>query len=265
MDQEWEGPVTAELSAAASRAVRAAARPAVWVECRCGHTWQSRAKDRMTIRCPECGTGQRVPHRTHANTGPAPEGYLPPAPPPRAARVRPAPSWEPDDDPDDWEPDEPPRSSLADSLASLLGAFRPVPDRPAPRPARLPRAAARPAVAPRATAPLPTAPAGAVVQPVDPQTLPEREQQRRDDVSRIARSLGTSLLVWYNQPPGLCEALDTNQPREQQRCPASVAFAVRFRQDVTEADAFTCAAHARPLAALADRSPYITATIYRMR
>jgi hypothetical protein len=103
------------------------------------------------------------------------------------------------------------------------------------------------------------------VQPVDPQTLPEREQRRRDDVCQMVRSLGTSLLVWYNQPPGACEALDTNQPREQQRCPVPAAFAVRFRRDVTEADAFTCPEHTRPLAALADRSPYVTATIYRMR
>lgn len=240
----------------------------------------------MTIRCPECGTGQRVPYRTHANTGPAPEGYLPPPPPPRAARVRPASAWEPDDDPEDeWEADEPERPSLASWMRNggreeLTRAFPPGGARPglagilatlgrrtatAPAPTA-PRRAARPArpTVPNPPAPLPTAPAGVVIQSVDPQTLPEREQQRRDDVSRIARSLGTSLLVWYNQPPGLCEALDTNQPREQQRCPGTAAFAVRFRQDVTEADAFTCAAHARPLASLADRSPYITATIYRM-
>lgn len=289
VDQEWEGPVTPDMSGAASRAVEVATRPAVWIECRCGHEWQSRARDRMTIRCPECGTGQRVPYRTHANTGPSPEGYRPP-PPPRAPRVRPAPVWEPDDDPaNEWEADEPERPSLAawmgaggrdqlarafppggaphGGLAGILAAFGArTPAAPAPAPAR--RAAApRPArpAAPNPPAVLPTTPAGTAVQPVDPQTLPEREQQRRDDVSRIARSLGTDLLVWYNQPTGLCEALDTNQPRERQRCPGTAAFAVRFRQDVTEADAFTCAAHARPLAALADRSPYITATIYRLR
>ena len=55
VNQEWEGPVSADLSGAASRALQAAARPPVWVECGCGHSWQSRAKDRMTIRCPECG------------------------------------------------------------------------------------------------------------------------------------------------------------------------------------------------------------------
>ncbi|MER6611492.1 hypothetical protein ABT282_38010 [Streptomyces sp. NPDC000927] len=262
--------MTPELSGAASRAVQVATRAAVWVECRCGHAWQSRARDRMTIRCPECGTGQRVPYRTPENTGPSPEGYLPPPPPPRAARVRPAPVWEPDDDADEWEPDEPPRSSLADALAGALAAFRraPAPARvPAPAPAR--RAAApRPArpVPPNPPAVLPTAPAGAAaVQPVAPQTLPEREQRRRDDVCQMVRSLGTPLLVWYNQPPGRCEALDTNQPRDRQRCPGTATHAVRFRRDVTEADAYTCPAHTRPLAATADRAPYITATVYALR
>ncbi|WP_106971913.1 hypothetical protein [Streptomyces sp. NRRL WC-3774] len=287
--------MTPDMSGAASRAVEVATRPAVWVECRCGHEWQSLARDRMTIRCPECGTGQRVPYRTDANTGPSPEGYRPPPPPPRAPRVRPAPVWEPDDDPEDeWEPDEPPRSSLADwmrsggrnelarafppggaprgGLAGILAAFgarTPAAPAPAPAPAPARRAAAprpaRPAV-PNPPALAPTAPAGAAsVLPVDPQTLPEREQRRRDDVCQMVRSLGTSLLVWYNQPPGRCEALDTNQPSDRQRCPGIAAFAVRFRRDVTEADAFTCAAHARPLAATADRAPYITATVYRLR
>lgn len=290
VDQQWEGPVTPDLSGAASRAVRVASRPAVWLECRCGHEWQSRAKDRMTIRCPDCGTGQRVPYRTHENTGPAPEGYRPP-PPPRAVRVRPAPVWEPDDEPeDDREPDEPPRSSLTDwmrnggrdeltrafppggaprgglaGILAALGARTPA----APAPAR--RAAApRPArpAAPNRPALRPTLPAGAVVsavQPVDPQTLPEPEQRRRDDVCQMVRSLGTHLLVWYNQPRGFCEALDTNQPKDRQRCPGTATHAVRFQRDATEADAYTCPEHARPLASTADRAPYITTTIYRLR
>lgn len=289
VEQEWEGPVTPDLSGAASRAVEVATRPAVWVKCGCGNEWQSRAKDRMTIRCPECGTGQRVPYRTHANTGPSPEGYLPQPPPPplRSARARPAPVWEPDPE-DEQEPDELPRPSLAEWMRSggrdeLTRAFPPggargglsgilaalgnrSPAAPAPaRRAAAPRSArpgpARP-VAPNPPAPPPASPAGAAV---DPQTLPEHEQKRRDDVCQIVRSLGTSLLVWYNQPSGLCEALDTNQPRDRQRCPGTAAFAVRFRRDVTEVDAFTCAAHARPLAATADRAPYITTTIYRLR
>ncbi|MEV8435698.1 hypothetical protein [Streptomyces chartreusis] len=257
------------MAGTASRAVQAASRPPVWVECRCGHTWQSRAKDRMTIRCPDCGTGQRVPHRTPENTGPSPEGYLPPPPPPRAARARPAPVWEPDDD----EPERPslarafplgstPRGGLAGFLAALGGRApaAPVPARraAAPRPVRQ--------AVPNTPAVFPTVPAGAAtVQPIDPQTLPERDLRRRDDVGQMVRSLGTSLLVWFNQPPGLCEALDTTQPRDAQRCRSTATHAVRFRRDVTEADAYTCPAHARPLASTADRTPYITATVYPLR
>ncbi|WP_318206195.1 hypothetical protein [Streptomyces sp. SCL15-4] len=198
--------------------------------------------------------------------------------------------WEPDDDPDDEpEPDEPERPSLAawmrnggrdeltralppgsarGGLAGLLAAL-------GGRPAAMP-APARRAAAPRPARPLvpnppavlpspPTAAAGAAVQPIDPQTLPEREQRRRDTVGQIVRSLGTSLLVWYNQPPGRCEALDTGQTSERQRCPGTATHAVRFRRDVTEVDAYACPAHARPLAATADRAQYITATIYPLR
>ncbi|MDX2854597.1 hypothetical protein PV342_40590 [Streptomyces sp. PA03-3a] len=100
---------------------------------------------------------------------------------------------------------------------------------------------------------------------MDPQTLPAREQERRDRVCQVVGSVRGSLMIWYNQPPGLCEVLDTTQPKDRQRCPASRAFAVRFVQDVTEVDAYACPAHARPLAALADRSPYITAEIHRLR
>lgn len=231
----------------------------------------------MTIRCPECGTGQRVPYRTHANTGPSPEGYRPAPALPRVGRSRPAPAWEPDEEPEDeWEPDEPQRPSLpawprpgvssgglAGILAALAGqapaapaAVRPV---AAPRPAR-PAAPTRPA-------PLPTLPAGPIVQPVDVPALGLREENRRTRACQMVRSLSPrgALLLWYDQPTGLCEALDATQPRERQRCPGTATHVVRFRQDSTEADAFTCPAHARPLAALTDRSPYVTAAIYPLR
>lgn len=291
VDQQWEGPVTPDLSGAASRAVEVATRPAVWVECRCGHEWQSRARDRMTIRCPECGTGQRVPYRTHANTGAVPEGRLPrPALAPvwpRTTRTRTAPAWEPDDGPDDEpEPDEPPRSSLTDWMRNggreeLTRAFPPggarsglpgilaalggrVPTAPAPARRAAARRPARPA-APNPPAILPTVQAGAAAGPIDPQTLPEPELRRRDDVCQIVRSLSAYLLVWHNQPSGHCEALDLNQPTDRRRCPGTAAFAVRFQNGATEVDAFTCAEHARPLASIADRAKYINTTIYRLK
>ncbi|MCW5254724.1 hypothetical protein [Streptomyces sp. SHP 1-2] len=111
--------------------------------------------------------------------------------------------------------------------------------------------------------PAPAAPSAPAA--VDPSTLPEREQRRRNDVCQISTSLCASLRVWYNQPPGRCEALDTTKHREAQRCPAPVTHAVRFHRDVTAADAYTCAQHAAPLAATADGSPYITAEIHRLR
>lgn len=231
----------------------------------------------MTIRCPECGTGQRVPYRTHANTGPSPEGYRPP-PPPRAASVRrPATVWEADDEPDDaWEADEPERPSLPDwtrsggGLAGILAAFTsrapaaPAPARrsAAPRPAR----PARPAAL-NPPAPLPALPAGAAVQPVDVPALGLREENRRTRACQMVRSLSitSGLLLWYDQPPGLCEALNTQQPKDRQRCPGTATHVVRYRQDSTEADAYTCPAHARPLAALADRAVHVTAAIYPLR
>lgn len=275
IDQPWEGPVPSGLSGAAGRAAQAATRPPVWVECRCGHEWQSRARDRMTIRCPECGTGQRVPYRTDANTGPAPEGYRPPAPAPRPRTHRPAPAWEPYEEPDVQpeplrlfapssgqrgpSPAVPPGGPLG-GLAGILAALggrrtqSAPPSAPAPRPA----APARPAVLAPVTAAAP-------VEPIDPQQLPARELRRRDDVCQMSRSLSGTFTVWYNQPPGLCEALDTTQPRERQRCASTATHAVRFVRDVTQADAYTCPVHARPLAAIADHAPYITAAVYSLR
>ncbi|MFE0778792.1 hypothetical protein [Streptomyces sp. NPDC058861] len=250
----------------------------------------------MTIRCPECGTGQRVPHRTHDNTAPRPEGRPVPAPKPRAVRRRPEPRWEPEEyEPDNTEDQEdehdgpmpltrwfenggredilrafaprpaapstaPPAGGLAGILAALQGQGRTSVPRPAPRPAPA-TPAPRPAPAPVAA----PAPPVTGIQPIDPQTLPPKEVRRRDDVCQIARALSRSMMVWYNQPAGLCEALDTTQPTDRQRCPATASHVVRFRRDVTEADAYVCPAHARPLAETAAHSEFIHTTIYRRR
>ncbi|MGW3985023.1 hypothetical protein [Streptomyces mirabilis] len=96
-------------------------------------------------------------------------------------------------------------------------------------------------------------------------TLPLPEQVRRDRMSQVVRCLSAPLMVWYDTPAGLCEALDRTLPRDQQRCPGTVSHGVRFFQDSTEVDAFTCAAHVGPLAATAARSPYIQAVPYRIR
>lgn len=272
---QWEGPVTAETRHDYEQAALVSNRLPVWCSCACGHQWQSRARDSQRLRCPSCREGYvRVPHRTHTNTGPVPEGHLPPPPPPRITprRAPAGPVWEPEDE---WEPDESPRPSLADVLAGALAAFRstPAPARApvrraaAPHPARSPRPTPQAAPNPPALPPIAprTASAGAAVQPIDPQTLPEPEQRRRDYVCQIVGSLFHSLRVWYNQPLGLCEALDLTQPAELRRCPRTRTHAVRFQTSDAHADAFTCAAHTRPLAATADRAPYITATIYRLR
>lgn len=296
LDQQWEGPVSHELTGAASKAEEVAARPPVWIQCSlCDHAWRSKARDRMTIRCPECGTGQRVPYRTPENTGPSPEGYLPPPPPPRAARVRPVPVWEPYDDPDDeWEPEQE-RTTVAGALSGLLASLRrptpSIPPRAAPRTARParpaaanrpapPPAAPRPAVTGRIPSPIPARIPGGIprpiparnpaadqggIAPVDVSQLPLREQVRRDRMSSLVRSLAGSLMVWHNAPPGLCEALDTTLPRGQQRCPRTVTHGVRFFQDATEVDVFTCGAHVGPMSALAFPTPYIKAVPYRVQ
>ncbi|MFG2858592.1 hypothetical protein ACGFZ9_50085 [Streptomyces mirabilis] len=103
------------------------------------------------------------------------------------------------------------------------------------------------------------------MQPVDVEQLPIKERGRRDRMSQILRSLSNPLMAWYNQPIGLCEAQDTTLPRDRQRCPATATHAVRFHQDVTEVDVYTCPAHARPMAATADRAVYINAAIYPLR
>lgn len=280
MDQEWEGSVSRDFQEAAVTAEQAAARLPVWVECGCGHEWQSRAKDRMTIHCPRCGTGVRTPYRTRANTGAVPEGRLPapvrrvPAPPPpRPAPAGPEPRWAREEEDEDQEEEyEPPRAGMAawfrnGGREEILRLFAPSPaaaPRPAARPQARPAPAHRPAPAPR-RAPAPPAHPRTTTTPVDPATLSLREVDRRDTVCGIVRSLGGPLLVWYNQPPGHCEALDTAQAADAQRCPGGATHAVRYRQGTTEAHAYSCAAHARPLAHIADRSAVVRATIHPLR
>lgn len=78
----------------------------------------------------------------------------------------------------------------------------------------------------------------------------------------LVRSLGGPLYLWVDQPPGACEALDSTQLREHQRCPRAATVTVQFRNGPTEVPAYACLAHGTQLAALAERSPYITATVY---
>lgn len=273
IDQEWEGPVSPELSGAASRALQVGARPPAWCECsRCGHEWQSRARDRMTIHCPECGTGQRVPYRTYENTGPVPERRRPT---PRPSRPRPEPYRRADRAPvDPWEDERPepapvrPSVALAGFLAALQARSRPAAAPAAPRPAApavVPRSA--PAPAPRRpSVPVPAATPRGGVAPVDVDSLPLREQVRRDRMSQVVRSLSSHLMVWYDAPARLCEVLDTTLPRDRRRCPGTVTHGVTFFQgDGTDVTAYTCTAHAGPLAATALRSPYVRASPYRIR
>ncbi|MEV5880730.1 hypothetical protein AB0L75_42470 [Streptomyces sp. NPDC052101] len=75
-------------------------------------------------------------------------------------------------------------------------------------------------------------------------------------------SVRSGLLLWYNQPAGACEVLDTNRLPAEQRCTRPAACAVWFRNGPTEVPAYSCLAHAAPLASLAERSPHVTATVY---
>lgn len=241
-DQEWEGPVTPDRIGYASRAQAVAARPPVWCDCPFGHEWQSRAKDRESIRCPSCRTKVRVPHRTHANTRPAADRYAVPPPPPVGRRQEvpePRPVWTPTPQP----------APVPGRL--LPGLLRP----PAPAPAAAP---------PRAATPAPSAP----VRPAPHVATRERDRdrRRRDAVCSMVRSLGGHLLVWYDQPPGACEVLDTSLRTEDQRCPATAARAVVFRSTLhQEAAAYACIRHAEPLAATADRGTEIAASVTFLR
>lgn len=256
-DQEWEGPVPETLAGTASRAERVGARAPVWVECRCGNAWQSRAKDRTTLRCPECGTGVRVPHRTHDNTGPTDPREVRTAPPrPRIADRPPAPAaWEEDDTPDTTATPRPvlPAAAPGGFLANLLRAMQtPTPAGP-PRPVPAPARPSRPAAPPRPA-------------PVAPVADPGRDRLRRDRMCQITATARGRYRVWYDQPPGTCEALDTSLRREEQRCPASPARAVTFTSRWGEdGTAYACLRHAPCLAEIADDLSGVSAHITPLR
>ncbi|WP_405546658.1 hypothetical protein OG590_40580 (plasmid) [Streptomyces goshikiensis] len=252
----------------------------------------------MTIHCPRCKVGVRTPYRTHANTGPAPEGRLPapfrpapapvrpaPAPaPPRTTRTRPEPRWEPEEE-EESEEYEPPRTLSAwlrnGGREELLRAFAPArlpAARPQPRPAPAPARRASPAPAParraspapaparRASpAPAPAAPARTAPPAIDPSTLTRQETARRDLVCQVARSLSHTMLVWYNRPHGWCEGLDTSVPTDRQVCPGAATHAVQYRQGPTVAVAYACPAHARLLAHAADRSAVVRASVHVLK
>lgn len=280
-DQEWEGPVPSTLAGAASRAESVAGRLPVWCECRCGHEWQSQAKDRTTLHCPECGTGVRVPHRTHDNTAPTPPGPWPaperairrqaPPPPDRA------PAWTPPPTPP--APPAPPRPTSSSSIPStppggllgllsgILGTSVPPPAPPTPaRSRQVPPT--RPVVPPRSRQVPQRSRAGSASTtagvPQVPLQDPVQDQKRRERACQIVRSLGGSLLVWYDgTPPGWCEVLDTEQPRDRQRCPGTATRAVLFyNPPAAEVMAYACARHAEPLRSMADHTPYVEATVH---
>lgn len=305
LNQEWEGPIPASLSAAEARAQEVARRPPVWLEClHCGHEWQSQAKDGTVLHCPSCHAGKRVPRRA-AHTGPLPPSQLPPSPreyrpePSRRRQTVPTEPYE-DDYEDDYEDEEESRpvgffqalgrASQAASwplvtppapgaLGGLLGALFgrpaasaaprapepepvvPAPPRPLlpipPRPAPASTPTRTPAGPPRGTR-------GPAPDPVDVSTLPAAEVKRRDAVCQLVRATGSmAVLVWYNQPRGLCEVLDASQHRDKQRCPERAAYAVRFTMGASEGHAYACAAHVGLLASVAEGAEYVSATIHR--
>lgn len=264
-------------------------RPPVAVGCyACGHQWKTRAREGGTVRCPKCRHPRRVP------TG-ARDRLIPSSP--RVYREAP--------EPDPEERPATPRREGRSFLDILGGIFRPPAEpgrvldclhcehqwhttaapgnavrcpecgrmRRIPTGTPRPRTATRQAPAPatpRAALPAPSRPAAAPPQgpqPIDPSTLDPREVTRRDRVCTLVRSLGTvsGLLTWYNQPPGYCEALDTHQLPDAQRCPRGATHIVQYQEGASLAHAYACASHAGPLAALADTSPYVTATVQPRR
>ncbi|WP_371584534.1 hypothetical protein [Streptomyces sp. NBC_01314] len=270
-------------------------RPPVAVACYgCGHRWNTRAREGGTVRCPECSHPRRVPTGCRDRIDPgAPRVYREEAPPPK----RPAPAREDGPGllsslaslfrpaaappgrvigclhcPARWRTTAAPGNSvrcpdcgksrrIPTGPARRATATRTAPATAASRPA-LPSLAA-PLITPARPALAPAGPRG----PIDPQTLPLREQNRRDRACQTVRSLaaGTGLYAWYNQPPGACEALDSNQLPDEQRCPHRASHAVRYAQGGTDTHVYACTEHARRLAALADRAEYVTATVHPLR
>lgn len=243
LDQEWEGPVTAALSQAATRAESVAARTPVDVRCGCGHVWQSRAKDRMTLHCPACRTGVRVPARTDEWSG-----WEPPPPP---ARRSPAPARRSTPAPASWQAPPVPRAGF---LSRLFAAAPAPPTAPARRPTAAPATRARPASAsrPMAPAPRPAAAPAARRSPVAPGTrypnlAPEQDKRRRDLACALTSGCGGPLLMWYDSPIGTCEVLDTQKRREDQRCPVPPDRIVVYSGTASPSWTYACAHHALQL------------------
>lgn len=276
-------------------------RPAVTVDCyECGHQWGTRAREGSTVRCPGCRHPRRVPTGSRDRIDPgAPRVYRDDAPE-RAAPSRTAHresgrgllgsladlfrAGAPDGSRrieclhcgHGWRTTAAPGNSIRCPECRRMrrvptGPARPAPARTqapetaTPRPA--PLAPALPFLAPSRPPTAVPAPGGHRPGPIDPQTLPQAEQTRRDRVCQTVRALsgGTGLLVWYNQPPGACEALDTGQLPEAQRCPHRATHAVRYVEGANSTHAYACTGHAGHLAALAQRSPHITATVHPIR
>ncbi|MFF3617566.1 hypothetical protein [Streptomyces sp. NPDC002580] len=276
-------------------------RPPVTIGCyACGCQWDTRAREGSTVRCPECQHPRRVPTGARDRIDPgAPRAYRE-QPPQRPSSREAGPEHGrgllgsladlfragagANDAPTSrridclhcgnlWRTTAAPGNSIRCPECRRMrriptGSTRPAPARTTQaRPAAAPRAP-RPALALPALAPArPPAPRPALVGPIDPQTLPRAEQNRRDIACQTVGSLSirSGLRVWYNQPPGACEALDTTLIPDEQRCPKPATRAVQFHNGPTTAVAYACTVHGPRLAALAQESPYITATLHPLR
>lgn len=279
-------------------------RPPVAVDCyACGHRWNTRAREGGTVRCPECSHPRRIPTGCRDRIDPGAPRVYREQPTERPAPARPSPREDgrgflatlgdllrpPAAPPGQmigclhcparWRTTAAPGNAVRCPKCRRMRRIPTGPARPAPAPRKAPAAPAPrrapaapiptfPALAlPVRAAPTPAAPTGTAPGPIDPGTLTRAETDRRDRVCQVVRSLsaGVGLLVWYNRPPGYCEALDTTQLPDAQCCPQRAAVAVRFVQGATDTHAYACRAHAGPLAALANRSEHITATVHPLR
>lgn len=106
---------------------------------RCGHQWQSRARSRSAIRCPECRHSVWVPQRTGSAPSPADKG-------PTGRRFQVLPGEPSGEQPDEYELDgdqvddeyreeqaDQDRAELRRNLAALLEPRAPIADPPAAR------------------------------------------------------------------------------------------------------------------------------------